>query len=173
MMSPAARLCSCARRTIYTRHGIRRIESGSLDRFSRRWCYQDILLLRHDSRILRQSSNHVCGSWKSQASSPWAKQHRATEKPHTGLDDCLRLLQAFFRNSLQFIPLFHFPPQRHIQSCLVMTFTYVFEGFLWWRGKGRQRKSFLLHTNGIHFPSESKSASRSKPTASWEVALEA
>ena len=29
-----------------------------------------------DSSIFRQSSNPVCGSWKSQASSPWAKQHR-------------------------------------------------------------------------------------------------
>ena len=28
------------------------------------------------SSIFRQSSNNVCGSWKSQASSPWAKQHR-------------------------------------------------------------------------------------------------
>ena len=37
----------------------------------------DILFLKHDSRILRQSSDPVCGSWKSQASSPWAKQHRA------------------------------------------------------------------------------------------------
>ena len=26
--------------------------------------------------IFRQLSNPVCGSWKSQASSPWAKQHR-------------------------------------------------------------------------------------------------
>ena len=37
----------------------------------------DILLLKHDSSIFRQSSNPVSGSWKSQASSPWAKQHRA------------------------------------------------------------------------------------------------
>ena len=36
----------------------------------------DILFLKHDSSIFRQSSNPVCGSWKSQASSPWAKQHR-------------------------------------------------------------------------------------------------
>ena len=31
----------------------------------------------HESSIFRQSSNPACGSWKSQASSPWAKQHRA------------------------------------------------------------------------------------------------
>ena len=37
----------------------------------------DILFLKHVSRILRQSSIPVCGSWKSQASSLWAKQHRA------------------------------------------------------------------------------------------------
>ena len=37
----------------------------------------DILLLKHDSCIFRQSSNPVCGSWKSQASSSWAKQQRA------------------------------------------------------------------------------------------------
>ena len=30
----------------------------------------DILFLNHDSSILRQSSNRVFGSWKSQASSP-------------------------------------------------------------------------------------------------------
>ena len=35
----------------------------------------DILFL--DSSIIRQSSNPVCGSWKNQASSLWAKQHRA------------------------------------------------------------------------------------------------
>ena len=27
--------------------------------------HADILFLKHDSSILRQSSNHVCGSWKS------------------------------------------------------------------------------------------------------------
>ena len=37
----------------------------------------DIFFLKHESSNLRQSSNHACGSWKSQASSPWAKQHRA------------------------------------------------------------------------------------------------
>ena len=36
----------------------------------------EILVLKHDSRILGQWSNPVVGSWKSQASSPWAKQHR-------------------------------------------------------------------------------------------------
>ena len=37
----------------------------------------DMLFLKHDRSILRQSCNPVCGSWKSQASSLWAKQHRA------------------------------------------------------------------------------------------------
>ena len=37
----------------------------------------DILFLKHACSILRQSSSPVCGSWKSQASSLWAKQHRA------------------------------------------------------------------------------------------------
>ena len=36
----------------------------------------DILILKHACSILRQSYNPVCGSWKSQANSPWAKQHR-------------------------------------------------------------------------------------------------
>ena len=36
----------------------------------------DIFSLKHDSSIFRQSSNPVGGSWTSQASSPWAKQHR-------------------------------------------------------------------------------------------------
>ena len=44
----------------------------------------DILAPKHESRILKQSSNPVCGSWKSQVSSPWAKQHCSImEKPHT------------------------------------------------------------------------------------------
>ena len=33
--------------------------------------------LKHDSSMFRQWSNPVCGSWKSWASSLWAKQHRA------------------------------------------------------------------------------------------------
>ena len=37
----------------------------------------DIFFLKHDSSTFRQSSNHICGSWKSQASSPLVKQHRA------------------------------------------------------------------------------------------------
>ena len=64
----------------------------------------DIPFLRHACSILRQSSNPVCGSWMSQVSSRWAKQHRATcsdmEKPHAGLDDCLRMLQASFRKMM-------------------------------------------------------------------------
>ena len=36
-----------------------------------------ILFLKHDSRILRQLSNPLCGSGKSQASSPSSKQHTA------------------------------------------------------------------------------------------------
>ena len=35
----------------------------------------DIFFLKHDSSTFRQSSNHICGSWKSQASSPLAKQY--------------------------------------------------------------------------------------------------
>ena len=37
----------------------------------------DIFFLKHASSIFRQLSNPVCGSQKGQASSPWAKQHRA------------------------------------------------------------------------------------------------
>ena len=37
----------------------------------------DILFQKHACSILRQSSNPVCGSWKGQACSLWAKQHRA------------------------------------------------------------------------------------------------
>ena len=37
----------------------------------------DILFLKHGSSIIRQSSYPVFGSWKSRASSLWAKQHRA------------------------------------------------------------------------------------------------
>ena len=51
--------------------------------------------------ILRQSSNHhnhVCGSWKSQASSLGQTAQSLAcsiiEKPHTRFDECLRMLQA-------------------------------------------------------------------------------
>ena len=37
----------------------------------------DILFLKHNSSIFRQSSNPVCGTRKSHASSLWTKQHRA------------------------------------------------------------------------------------------------
>ena len=60
-----------------------------------------IPFLKHDCSMLRQCPYPVCGSWKSQASYPWAKWQRLTssimEKPHTGLDECLRVLQACFR----------------------------------------------------------------------------
>ena len=38
----------------------------------------DILFPKHDSYIFRQSSNPVCGSKRSQASSLWVKRHIAT-----------------------------------------------------------------------------------------------
>ena len=41
----------------------------------------DIIFLKHACSIIRQSSNPVCGSWNCQASSPWAKQHRAEPVP--------------------------------------------------------------------------------------------
>ena len=44
--------------------------------------HADILFVKHDSGIFRQTSNPVCGSWKSQASSPWAKQHRVAITVH-------------------------------------------------------------------------------------------
>ena len=37
----------------------------------------DILFLKHESSIFRQSSNPVGGSWKIQFSFLWAKQRRA------------------------------------------------------------------------------------------------
>ena len=51
----------------------------------------------HDSSIFIQSSNPVCGSWKSQASAPVSQTAHSltcsiTEKPNTGLDDCLNML---------------------------------------------------------------------------------
>ena len=62
-----ARCNLCWRNANFYYHGVR----GS-----------DILFLKHDSSILRLLSNTVCGSWKSQARSPWAKQHRSImEKP--------------------------------------------------------------------------------------------
>ena len=64
----------------------------------------DILFLKHDSSTLIRSSDPVCGSWKSQVSSPWAKQHSTYPVPtwrnHTGLDDCLRVLLSCFRKRM-------------------------------------------------------------------------
>ena len=34
--------------------------------------WPEVLALKHERKIFRQSSSPVCGSWKSQASSPWA-----------------------------------------------------------------------------------------------------
>ena len=67
-------------------------------------CYLDILFLKPACSILRQSSNPVCGSWKSQASSLCAKKQSLTwsikKKPHTGLEDCLRMLFSWFRKRM-------------------------------------------------------------------------
>ena len=40
-------------------------------------CSPEVLALKHESRIRGQSSNPVCGSRNSVASSPWAKQHES------------------------------------------------------------------------------------------------
>ena len=67
----------------------------------------EFLALKQESRILGQWSNLVSGSRKNQASSPWAKQQCLTcsvmEKPHTGLDECKRIILSCFRarNSVQ------------------------------------------------------------------------
>ena len=57
----------------------------------------EVLALKHESRILVQWSNPVSGSRKSQDSSPWAKQHMLMEKPHTGLEECPRILLLGFK----------------------------------------------------------------------------
>ena len=62
----------------------------------------EVFALNQESRILGKWSNPVSGSRKSQASSPWAKQHRVPscsimEKPHTGLDECPRILLSYSR----------------------------------------------------------------------------
>ena len=59
--------------------------------------HTEVFVLKHESMILGQWSYP---SRKSQASSPWAKQHLTCsimEKPHTGLDDCPRILLSCFR----------------------------------------------------------------------------
>ena len=76
----------------------------------------DTLLLKHACSTLRQSSNPVCGSWSMEEPSQFSVGQTAQsltssiiEKPHTGLDDCLRMLQACFRKkmSVQGGSLFH------------------------------------------------------------------
>ena len=64
----------------------------------------DILFLKHYSSVFRQSSNPVCGSWKSQVSSLGQTAQSLTcsivEKPHTGLDDCLNMLLSCVRKNM-------------------------------------------------------------------------
>ena len=63
----------------------------------------DILFLKPDSSIFRQSSYPEFGSWKSQASSSCTVQSLTCsiiEKQHTGLDDCLNVLLACFRKRM-------------------------------------------------------------------------
>ena len=64
----------------------------------------DVLFLKHDSSILRQSSNPVCGfSMMEQARlcAVWPTERELSwlfHEPHTGLDDfCLRVLLSCFR----------------------------------------------------------------------------
>ena len=77
--------------------------SGGGGTNERRWGREEaeVLALKPESRILGQCSNLVSGSRMSQASSPWAKQQSLTcsimEKPHTGLDECPRILLSCFR----------------------------------------------------------------------------
>ena len=63
----------------------------------------EVFALKPESRILGRWSNPVSGLRKRQASCPWVKQHRVyltfsiMEKPHTGLDECPRILLSGFR----------------------------------------------------------------------------
>ena len=62
----------------------------------------EILALKQESSILGQWSNPVSGSWKSQESSPWGLTAQSLicsimDKPHTGLDECPRILLSCFR----------------------------------------------------------------------------
>ena len=60
----------------------------------------EVLALKRESGILGQWSNPVSGSRKSQVSSPWAKKQRLicsiTVKPHSGWDECPRILLLGF-----------------------------------------------------------------------------
>ena len=58
--------------TGYNLSVLRRRLVGSVSQTQEEICSEE-----HASSIFRQSSNPVCGSWKSQASSPWAIQHRS------------------------------------------------------------------------------------------------
>ena len=50
--------------------------------------------------ILRQSSKPVCGSWKIQAKQSLTCSIMENQKPHAGLNDCLRMLQACLRTRM-------------------------------------------------------------------------
>ena len=60
----------------------------------------DVPDLKHESRILGQWSNPVCGSWKSQASSPWAKQHRALPvlSRRNRIQGWMNVQESYYRN---------------------------------------------------------------------------
>ena len=54
----------------------------------------EVLALKHESKIFRQSSIPVCGSRKSQTAQ--SLPCSIMEKPHTKLDDCLKILLLCF-----------------------------------------------------------------------------
>ena len=63
----------------------------------------EILFLKHESSILGQWSNTVSGSRKSQFSmgqTGLSLTCSIMEKPHTGLDDCLKMLLSCFRKRM-------------------------------------------------------------------------
>ena len=94
--------------------------------------YPDILYLKHDSRILRQSSNPVHGSWKPSHFSVGQTAQRLTcsimEKPDTGLDDCLIISEPYS------IPVRPLPYQQTVSSGHLAISPLPFSGYMRNRG---------------------------------------
>ena len=70
-----------------------------------RWRRTSILFLKHDSSIIRQSSNPACGfSMMEHGTALCCLAHGELawlfHEPHTGLDDCLNMLLSRFRKRM-------------------------------------------------------------------------
>ena len=95
----------------------------------------DILFLKHACSTIRQSSNPVCGSWKSQASSPRGPNSTALTcyimaNPHTWLDDCLNKLLCCFRKRMSNSQLLSFDKDKTLSHHPITPASHMANSFM-------------------------------------------